>query len=818
MALSPVLRRRGPAERWLEALPLGNGRLGAMVWGDPERPRFSLNESTLWSGAPGVDAPHRTPRREAGAALARSRALFEEGAIEEAQAEIERLGASWSQAYLPVGDLTVHLEEAADGAADGAGTTAGAADGAGRTDGAADGAATRLGAAGEAPAAGAGPWERLLDLAHAEHLVHPAATDDTAADDPSASHLTLASAADDVLVHSMPCPDGARVVLGVESPLHEERREVHEDGLTVVVRAPSDLPAGQFRDTEEIAWRPEGASRAAVVVRTRVESGRLLLVCAIATTWQGLGEAPDRDVDEVLAAATAQAETALERGEQELRRRHRAHPLPGTGEVALELTGSPEAELLATCFAYGRYLLASASRPGLPPATLQGLWNAQLEAPWSSNYTVNINLEMNHWGAGVAHVPHAVEALERYVAMLREAGRDTARRLYGADGWTVHHNTDPWGYTDPVRGEPSWSTWPMGGLWLEQLLGELSATDGRAPEEIARARFAALREAVAFGLDLLHESADGHLVTFPSTSPENLWRSPSGAAVSVSEGVGMDRWLLRETAQRLVEAAARLGRTDDSVVQRAASALDLVPEPRIGADSRVLEWHADALEEVEPHHRHVSHLGFLYPGGVPATAAQEEAALRSLEARGDEATGWSLVWKACLWARLRRGDRVQALLELFLRPAEAADGTARSGLYPNLFSAHPPFQIDGNLGIVAALAECLVQSHRGEIELLPALPPMMADGAVRGLRARPGVAVDMTWRAGALDHLTLRALGPGAHGTHRVRCGEWTTEVTLTGSDSVEVECRAAAAGPTDAGDTDSAPADVGLQPTAPIL
>src|SRR5699024_9958484 len=205
---------------------------------------------------------------------------------------------------------------------------------------------------------------------------------------------------------------------------------------------------------------------------------------------------------------------------------------------------SAEAELLATSFAYGRYLLASASRPGLPPATLQGLWNAQLEAPWSSNYTVNINLEMNHWAAGVAHVPDAAAALERYVAMLREAG----------------------------RGEPSWSTWPMGGLWLERELTSLAGFSGRSAEEIARERFPALREAVAFALCLLHESADGHLATFPSTSPENLWRTADGAAVSLTEGAGMDRWLLRENARQLLDAAALLGRTQDPVVQRAASA------------------------------------------------------------------------------------------------------------------------------------------------------------------------------------------------------------------------------------------------------
>src|SRR5699024_7167653 len=306
---TPALSRRGSAERWLEALPLGNGRLGAMVWGDPARPRFSLNESTLWSGGPGVDAPHRTPRREAEAALTRSRALFESGAVPEAQSEIERLGASWSQAYLPVGDLSVRLQPAAGAAATGA-----------------------------VPP----PAARILDPPRADHRA------------PAAAAEPLPSA-------------GARPVLELDSPLQEEQREGGDGSLTVVLRAPSDVPGNQFRRSERIGWDPEGASRAAVVVRTRREGERLLVVCAIATTWQGLGRVPDRAVHEALEEATAQAEAALARGEQELRRRHRGRTLPGAHEVALQLSGSAEAELLATSFAYGRYLLASASRPGLPP-------------------------------------------------------------------------------------------------------------------------------------------------------------------------------------------------------------------------------------------------------------------------------------------------------------------------------------------------------------------------------------------------------------------------------------------------------------------
>ncbi|MBP2409177.1 glycosyl hydrolase family 95 catalytic domain-containing protein [Brachybacterium fresconis] len=756
-----LLRRPGAATRWLEALPLGNGRIGAMAWGDPVRARFGLNESTFWSGSPTATRDRRTSREEASQILARAREQFEAGQVARAQQMLEGLGAAWSQAYQPVGDLIVTGGASVEGVGARADT--------GGADSADIGTSGAGGTAGDAA-------ERVLDLARAEHRVRT----------PAGEQLSFVSTADDVLVHAFPLAGDSAIEVELDSPQVEEHRRTASGQLAVVLRAPSDAPPSH--QGAPMAWNEEGPGRIAVVVRSRHEGDRALVVCALVTTWRGFGAQPDRPVADALAEARRQAEAALAHGEDELHRRHLAQPLPGAHEVALTLDGAEDSALLATCFAYGRYLLASSSRPGLPPATLQGIWNAQVSAPWNSNYTVNINLEMNHWAAGVAHVPAAAAALEKYTAMLREVGQETARRLYGADGWTVHHNSDPWGYSDPVDGDPKWATWPMGGLWLERELDSLAAFSGEDAATIAARRFPARRSAAAFALDLLHESADGHLVTFPSTSPENEWIASDGQTVALSEGAGMDRWLLREVLEAVVADAELLGRLEDPVVSRAVAALALVPEPRIGADGRVLEWHADALAEVEPTHRHVSHLGFLYPGTQEVSAELERAAAASLDGRGDEATGWSLVWKTALWARLHRPDKVQDLLELFLRPAERADGSERSGLYPNLFSAHPPFQIDGNLGIVAALAECLLQSHREEIELLPALPPIMADGSVRGLRARPGIAVDMSWTDGVVTAVRLRALGPGARGVHHVRCAQRTTVVELTDEQAVEVE------------------------------
>ncbi|MGP9537319.1 glycosyl hydrolase family 95 catalytic domain-containing protein [Brachybacterium sp. AOP43-C2-M15] len=739
-----ALRRLGPASRWLEALPLGNGRLGAMVWGDPQQARFSLNDSTLWSGMPGLHQHRGADEATAAAAIARSRALFTQGEAAAAEQELAVLGTTWSQAFQPIGELTARLPLQA----------------AARSD---------------------SPSERTLDLVRGEHSV----------DTSEGRHLTLVSAADDVLVHTFPVGPEDGVEVDLAGPLVEEHRRTADGALDLLLRAPSDVAPAHAPGNPGVHWG-EAAMRAAVVVRWSLSQGRGLLVCAVTTTWRGLGVRPDLPAHEALADAARRAESALARGAGELLRRHRAHPLPGTTSTALTLTGGSRQDLLGQLFALGRHLLASASRPGLPPANLQGLWNQKVQAPWSSNFTTNINLEMNHWAAGVAQVPDAARALEEFVGLLRRNGQDTARRLYGAGGWALHHNTDAWGYTDPVDGDARWAAWPLGGLWLEHELDDLTRFTGERAVEVARRRHGARCEAARFALDMLIEDAQGGLATFPSTSPENRWLDPTGQRVALTEGAGMDRWLVRDTLRRVIDSSRLLGGEDDPLVEEAGEALERLPGPRIGPDGRILEWHA-AVPEEETAHRHVSHLAFVYPGTDPLDDELAAAVERSLEGRGDEATGWSLAWKACLWARLRRPDRVQSLLELFLRDAEdpAAPGTERAGLYPNLFAAHPPFQMDANFGIVAAIAECLLQSHRNEIELLPAVPPLLQEGRVLGLRARPGVDVDITWQDAAPEALLLRAAGPEGVGTHRVRWREKTIEVEVPAEGHAVVDVAA---------------------------
>ncbi|MFC6088870.1 glycosyl hydrolase family 95 catalytic domain-containing protein [Saccharothrix lopnurensis] len=389
----------------------------------------------------------------------------------------------------------------------------------------------------------------------------------------------------------------------------------------------------------------------------------------------------------------------------------------------------------ALLFQYGRYLLIASSRPGTLPANLQGVWNPYPEPPWRSNYTVNINTQMNYWAAEPTGLPECHEPLLEFVGGLARAGEEVARALYGADGWCAHHNTDPWFLATPVQGDPAWANWPMGGVWLSLHLWEHFAFTGDVGWLRERA-WPVLLGAAAFCRSWVFEHG-GVLTTAPSTSPENHYRSPSGNEVAVGVGSTMDLTLVWELFTRLREAGEVLGLPVDT------SLLDRLPTLPVGSRGQLLEW-AREVPETEPRHRHVSHLVGLFPGtrirrGTPEAAA----ARRSLEERGDEGPGWSYAWKAALWARLGEGERAAALVAAMPR-------------CPNLVAANP-FQVDGSLGVPAAVAEMLVQGHTGEVELLPALPAAWSAGRVTGLRVRGGVAVDLRWADGAPTSVAVRA-------------------------------------------------------------
>jgi alpha-L-fucosidase 2 len=719
--MTNILWYRQPATEWTDALPLGNGRLGAMVHGGVGREELQLNESTLWSGG-----PYQPTNPEALPNLAAVREHIFAGRYKEAHdiAQAHLLAKPYLQmSYQPAGNLFVDFRHEA------------------------------------VP----GSYERKLDLATAvattQYTLLGSGLDPDA---PQFTRTAFSSAADDVLVlhltASLPGTLDFEIWLDSAQP-----GDFTDGGAKSIGYRGHNFGkhgvAGQLGFGIDTHLRLEGGSverrDRRLVVRDATEA---LILVDIATSFvrfddvsgdpearlaERLGRYEALDVDTLLSRHIAAHRAQFDRFDIHLGTGR--SDLPTDARIANFAHGD-DPGLAALYVQYARYLMISSSRPGTQPSTLQGIWNKDTRPPWGSKYTANINLQMNYWLPDPANLPDMMDPVLQMAEELAVTGAEMARVHYGARGWVMHHNTDIWRATGPVDGA-YWGVWPTGGAWLMAQLWDHVRFCGR-PTQLVRRLYGPLKGAALFALDILVPMpGTNYLVTAPSISPEN--RHPHGVALCA--GPTMDNQILRDLLAAFAEAAEQLDE-DSELVAQALAARARLPEHRIGKAGQLQEWMEDwDMEVPEIHHRHVSHLYGLYPSdqiSVQTTPDLAAAARRSLEIRGDEATGWGIGWRINLWARLWEGEHAKAVLNLLLSPARS---------YNNLFDAHPPFQIDGNFGGAAGILEMLVQSSEDDIWLLPALPESWTQGALRGVRARGGVELDFGWEGGRVTSILVRS-------------------------------------------------------------